>query len=424
MSAGFKGLVLGTKRAFCRTREAEALRDQIARLAWTRGLDPTVFRLTIDRLLRRLDRLCPLEMERVSDHGDPLEQVKQILGPEDAVIYLVNGLEKTRAFVVTANGFNHDEIGPRQEVKADARSLAKFMKQRGKKYSNSEDRLALAMGTRLSKALALPKHTKRLLVIAGGDLVQIPFPALIWPETGERWLSRFEIVGLPSLESYLQLKRGSTTVEGLDRILIFANPTIPKNYHLPPLPQGSTEGKAISSMFKGHAKLLIGAEATPSAFREEIEGDWDVLHMATHGILFPGRGELSSLALTPDQSGSGLITGVDIGLLQKTPPLVVLSACETALGSNIPGEGMIGLPRAFFQSGTLGVVVSRWKVEDKSTRILMEQFYKNILERKMAPSAALRQAQLMFASKWEPYYWAGFFYTGDPDLFFSERKAP
>jgi CHAT domain-containing protein len=96
--------------------------------------------------------------------------------------------------------------------------------------------------------------------------------------------------------------------------------------------------------------------------------------------------------------------------------LVVLSACRTALGRQIRGEGLVGLTRGFMYAGAQQVLASLWKVDDLATAELMQRFYRGLLKRGLRPAAALRAAQLELASspRWSaPYYWAGFVLQGD-----------
>ena len=112
----------------------------------------------------------------------------------------------------------------------------------------------------------------------------------------------------------------------------------------------------------------------------------------------------------------GFLTLEDIYNLNLNADLVVLSACETALGKEIKGEGLIGLTRGFMYAGTPRVVASLWKVDDVATADLMRLFYKFMLQQHLAPAPALRAAQLRMSEqkRWsDPYYWAGFIIQGD-----------
>ena len=96
--------------------------------------------------------------------------------------------------------------------------------------------------------------------------------------------------------------------------------------------------------------------------------------------------------------------------------LVVLSACQTALGKEIRGEGLVGLARAFMYAGAPRVVASLWQVNDVATAELMRRFYRGMLHDKLRPAAALRAAQTEIARdpRWtSPYFWAGFALQGD-----------
>src|SRR4029079_1643095 len=106
----------------------------------------------------------------------------------------------------------------------------------------------------------------------------------------------------------------------------------------------------------------------------------------------------------------------DIYSLDLSAELTVLSACQTALGKDIKGEGLVGLTHAFMSAGSKSVVASLWKVDDRATAVLMADFYEAMLQQGMTPSAALRSAKLkmMRDKQWnEPYYWAGFVLQGE-----------
>jgi CHAT domain-containing protein len=103
--------------------------------------------------------------------------------------------------------------------------------------------------------------------------------------------------------------------------------------------------------------------------------------------------------------------------------LVVLSACQTASGKRSGGDEIVGLTRAFLYAGTPGVISTLWNIHDAATAILMEDFYRRLLEG-VSVAEALRQAQLSLLrtpSYQDPYYWAAFSLTGDPQ---GRWKAP
>jgi len=104
--------------------------------------------------------------------------------------------------------------------------------------------------------------------------------------------------------------------------------------------------------------------------------------------------------------------------MQLDADMVVLSACETALGREIRGEGLVGLARGFMYAGAERVVASLWQVQDRATAELMERFYRGLLQEGRRPADALRRAQLEMISESGgrysfPYYWAGFVLQGE-----------
>ncbi len=108
----------------------------------------------------------------------------------------------------------------------------------------------------------------------------------------------------------------------------------------------------------------------------------------------------------------------DIYSLDLSAELTVLSACETALGKDLDGEGLVGFTHSFLSAGSKSIVASLWRVDDRSTAILMSDFYRHMLKNGMPPAAALRAAKLnlMKERRWHtPYFWAGFVFQGEYD---------
>jgi CHAT domain-containing protein/tetratricopeptide (TPR) repeat protein len=144
------------------------------------------------------------------------------------------------------------------------------------------------------------------------------------------------------------------------------------------------------------------------------------IHFATHGYIDSEHPDLSAIVLSlVDQQGKpqdGFLRAHEIYNLNLPAELVVLSACETGLGKEIKGEGLVGLTRGFMYAGARRVVVSLWNVNDKATAELMARFYRGMLRENKTPAAALRTAQLEMSRQrqWQsPYYWAAFVLQGE-----------
>jgi CHAT domain-containing protein len=145
-----------------------------------------------------------------------------------------------------------------------------------------------------------------------------------------------------------------------------------------------------------------------------------IIHFATHGLLNSEHPDLSGLVLSlvneKGEPENGFLELQDIYNLSLTADLVVLSACETGLGKEVKGEGLVGLTRGFMYAGAGRVVASLWKVDDVATAEMMGRFYRGMLKEGLRPAAALRQAQMEMQKqkRWtDPYYWAAFTIQGD-----------
>src|SRR5262249_21858919 len=174
---------------------------------------------------------------------------------------------------------------------------------------------------------------------------------------------------------------------------------------------------------------LIPAAGVVKAFDFEANRDavlnanlarFRILHFATHSLLDDERPELSGIVLSlVDPAGrprNGFLRLFDIYNLRLNAGLVVLSACRTALGPEIRGEGLIGLTRGFFYAGATRVLARLWQINDRTSAAFMKAFYEGLFIRQERPVAALRAAQIaLWKTKgWDaPYYWAAFTLQGE-----------
>jgi len=181
------------------------------------------------------------------------------------------------------------------------------------------------------------------------------------------------------------------------------------------------EADAIADLVP--ARSLLKATGFQASRTKALSGelsDYRVVHFATHGLLNSEYPELSGLALSlVDEKGKaqdGFLRMHEIYNLRLPADLVVLSACQTALGKEIKGEGLVGLTRGFMYAGAKRVVASLWQVDDLATAGLMKRFYQGMLKDGLPPAAALRAAQIEMSKqkRWSaPYYWAGFVIQGE-----------
>jgi len=190
---------------------------------------------------------------------------------------------------------------------------------------------------------------------------------------------------------------------------------------LPRLLFSRREAMAIVSLVPaGEGFEALDFQASRETAMSTDLAQYRILHFATHGLLDNKHPELSGLVfslVTPEgESRDGFLDLHDVYNLSLRADLVVLSACETALGKEVSGEGLLGLTRGFMHAGATRVIASLWKVDDAATADLMARFYKAMLQQGLRPAAALRQAQeeLREQKRWSsPYYWGAFVLQGD-----------
>jgi CHAT domain-containing protein len=169
-----------------------------------------------------------------------------------------------------------------------------------------------------------------------------------------------------------------------------------------------------------NSTIVSGFDANRTNFQKKHHNNYKVLHFATHGLLNEEIPELSGIVLSQfDRDGrkqNGLIWLEDIYNLNLSADLVVLSACDTGIGKDVKGEGLMSLTNGFLQVGAKSVISSHWKVDDEATVELMKIYYEILAKEKVSTSRALQLAQIKLAEnpKFQfPYYWSSFTIHGD-----------
>ena len=369
-----------------------------------------------------------------------LEQVRGELDEETLLLkYHVTG-ERALLWAVGAEGAVLFDLGAGRDVRESARRAYEALAESHRSTETPRARLAAADLSRRALAPAAPLLGRRRLLIVATDALQyVPFAALPKPgSAGEvdagasPLVVDHEIVHLPSA-SFLGVERASRSPPG--RLAVLADPVVaPGDERLRGLADGATdrglprlrfsrqEADAILELAGGDGTLAaIGFAADRELVLSGRLDDFRILHFATHGIVDAEHPELSALVTSRYRSDGkevdGYLRAFEIFNLDLAADLVVLSACRTALGKEVRGEGLVGLTRAFMDAGAAQVVVSLWSVNDRATAQLMADFYRGLLAERLPPGRALQAAQ---ASMWRdarwraPYYWAGFVLTGDP----------
>ena len=191
---------------------------------------------------------------------------------------------------------------------------------------------------------------------------------------------------------------------------------------IPVLPASEDEVESIFSQFnqlKYKAKIALRNDVNEQFIKSGGLENFKIIHFATHGFVNTEEPELSAILLAQDSTckQDGILFAGEISNLKLKSDLVTLSACETGLGRQYDGEGIVGLTRAFLYAGAKNIIVSLWQVNDKSTSDLMIDFYKGILTKRKNQnySQSLRKAKLKMIDEGKfsnPFYWSPFILIG------------
>ncbi len=408
-------------------------------------------------LLRRLSEVrARIHLENPEYHAltgaDPLdaEEIRaQVLDPETLLLEYDLGDVRSYLWAVTADSLVSFELPPRVELERLAREAYRSLKLSKRRRSLVRAEIAMEeLSVRLLGPVAdLINGFPRLLVVSEGALQYIPFTALKIPGAKVPVVVEHEVVSMPSASATAVLRRrlAMRSPRPLSLAVIadpvfqshdprvrrddLGGPMPPDRVVGRPAPDAGSHERLVYSQYEARAAIerlgerpfreLLAFEATREAVITGDLGRFQILHFATHGVLNEEHPELSHLVLSLfDESGrrrdGGVLFAHEIYNLDLPVELVVLSACETALGKEIRGEGLVGLTQSFFYAGAARVLVSLWNVDDYATAELMSRFYFYLIDDGQSPAAALRLAQLDLWKKMPaPYYWAAFVARGD-----------
>jgi CHAT domain-containing protein len=385
-------------------------------------------------------------------HRVTLAAVQERLPADTVLLEYALGKERSHLWWITAHAAEVYTLPDQRTIEAAARATYEQLIARNRQLPDetpsarraridAADRTVADAARRLGQMVLGPvaarlQHQSIWLVLDGA-LTYVPFSIL--PDAAEHPLiADHEIAQLPSASALLALyDRGRTRARPARSIAVLADPVFARSDPRVSPKQQIASSPAAADLVQLHRLTFTRHEAeviaalAPSgqsrvaldfaasrAFLDEVHG-FGILHFATHGILDSERPDRSGLVLSlVDRNGEarpGLLRLPDIYDLDLNADLVVLSACETALGKQVRGEGVIGLTEGFLFAGAQQVVATLWKIDDRSTAELMDSFYRGLLHEGLTPPAALRRAQLRLAqsSRWNaPYYWAPFVLQG------------
>ncbi|MGI8640522.1 MAG: CHAT domain-containing protein [Pyrinomonadaceae bacterium] len=382
------------------------------------------------------------------------------------------GAGESYLWLIGKNEVNHFTLPSREILESRIQKLLDLLKSRevspNEEPENYQKRLADAeneygrearlLSDELFGQIADKLGGKRLIIVPDGKLSYFPISALPLPNTddNEPILQTNEIV-YESSAATLQILGKTPHPEKLSpkELLVFAdpifslqdnrlsaenkNPTDQNNSaaflgsnlrsfqitdlttSLPRLFATQEEADSIAKIVgASKATIVSGFSANRQRVFEKDVSDYKIIHFATHGLMNDEHPELSGIVLSLfDENGGaqkGFIRLQDIYSLNLSADLVVLSACQSGIGKEVKGEGLMSLTGGFMQSGAKSVLSSLWKVDDYATAELMKNFYRELSTKNLTPAEALRNAQIKMRQNPQfksPFYWAAFTVQGE-----------
>jgi CHAT domain-containing protein len=396
------------------------------------------------------------------------ELQKRVLDQNTLLLEYALGEQKSFVWVVASDSVKSFELPGRAAIEQEAKRFYQLLTERGTSVPNGplaqqQQRLAHVetdyptVAAKLSRLLLGPVAAelgqKRLLIVAEGVLQYVPFAALPSPagDVERPLIVDHEIVNLPSAsvlavlrEEFGNRKRASKTVAVLaDPVFSADDARLAQATKIAAdsSPFVDAQRSAVESGIDGLVRLRFSRQeadeisrlagdkrnlkavdfaANRSTATDARLGDYQIVHFATHGLINNQHPDLSGIVLSlVDEQGraqNGFLRLYDIYNLKLNADLVVLSACQTALGKDIKGEGLVGLTRGFMYAGAPRVVATLWRIDDRASADMMRRFYEAMLKNGLRPAAALRAAQISMLRdrRWHAaHFWAPFTLQGE-----------
>jgi tetratricopeptide (TPR) repeat protein len=425
-----------------------------------RGLDTNAAALTqaIDTLERAED-----EQKAVAERPAPLGRtlsaaeigaasqklqstlVEYALGSEYSYVWVIDG-GRIQSYVLPPRDHIESAVKKWRALAMARISLPGENFDAHRKRIEAADRELPHVGADLSCMLLAPfliPRMKHLAIVADGELDVLPFAAL--PEDGckggtqQPLAAEREVVFTPSLSVLLARHEPSRQAAFRGDVVLLADPVFDRDdprlnrsgdpsvaSNLATFAQGPPrligtreEAKAIAAIAgPDRAALHLDFNASLKTLFDPSLSEYRILHLATHGVLDERRPDFSGIILSlvgeDRHPVFGYLSTHDVASLDLHFDLVVLSACDSAAGVNLSGEGVTGLNHAFLSAGARRVVSTVWAADDEVSKELMTAFYRGMLRDGQDPSEALRRSQMEImrnSRNAAPYYWAGFIIT-------------
>jgi CHAT domain-containing protein/Tfp pilus assembly protein PilF len=395
-------------------------------------------RAELDALDTEIRRKNPRYADLTHPGAASTGEIQAVLDSGTLLLEYSLGRERGYLWAVDAAGMRSFVLPGREEIERAARAFHQALSTPAADGGASRERIGKTLSRMLLGPVAGGLGERRLAVVPDGALGYIPFDLLPEPGSKDPLLARHEVVELPSASVLAAERRElARRPPARELAIVLADPVFQPDD--PRIAASGRRGSGADALllprlrFSRQEAMGIAALAPAGAVTTRLDfaadrdlvlsgrlRDFRYIHFATHGLFDAARPELSGLALSRvDAAGKpreGFLRLRDVYDLDLAADLVVLSGCQTALGREIRGEGLLGLTRGFLYAGAPRVVASLWWIDDRATAALMAMFYRGMWSEGLRPAAALRKARLSLARQHrfrDPSYWGAFVLQGD-----------
>ena len=285
-------------------------------------------------------------------------------------------------------------------------------------------KLARALGEAVVDPVVtgLGSEITRLVIVPDGPLHRLPFDLLRLAD-GRYAVERFAISLAPSAAIVADLwsRAHDSSPAGTVRLLAMGDPSFPRDTAfdgsggLPRLEGSADEVKSVAR-YVPVAEVRLRSAASAAYFKRADLTGYRIVHLATHAVVDEHAAARTALVLAPGEGETGFVGPGEIAALHLGADLVVLSACRTAGGVVVDGEGMQGLTAPLLQAGARSIVATGWRIGDRGTLEFIDAFY-DAMARGLPNGQALRAAKLQMIHEGRPAAeWAAFTLIGDPSV--------
>ena len=351
-----------------------------------------------------------------------LKAVQARLAPGDLLLEFLLGDEESSLLAIDAEGASFHALPPQTRIEAAVRAYRELLQRPASVWSARPSfRRFAGQGHELFDLLLGPVAGQvaaagRLIVVPDRQLHLLPFEALLpeAPRAGEP----LGFLGVSHAIEYLPaaalLGQGAGAGRGIDRVVVVAATRGRADLQLPALKNADEEVRAVVGAYpEGRAVVLDEDAASLRGLIDAAASPIDLLHLIAHAGMDEASGP--RVLLHGSEEAGAWLDMETLARLEHAPRLAILSACDTARGELVGGEGILGLVRAFTLAGSRQVVASLWKVDDARTSVMMGRLHQE-LRAGTPPSEAMRyaRAEMLAAGYEHPFHWAGLVLYG-PD---------